>query len=90
MNPTAKTHPSTSAGVRFFGGLVSGLSAALITSSLLYLLWFIPLGRPGSHIQTVDEIVLSMRAGGDARTAEELRPAAESARTRQEWVAKIF
>lgn len=90
MTTTATAQPAKSTGVRFFGGLVSGLSAAMITSSLLYLLWFIPLGRPGSHIQTVDEIVLSMRAAGDARTAEELRPAAESARTRQEWVAKIF
>jgi hypothetical protein len=90
MTTPARTQPATFTGVRFFGGLVSGLSAAMITSSLLYLLWFIPLGRPGSHIQTVDEIVMSLKAGGDARPVEELRPVAEGVQTRQQWVARIF
>src|SRR4249919_1527101 len=56
MTTTTSTLQQTpSAGVKFFGGVVAGLSAAMITSSLLYLLWFIPLGRPGSHIPSVDE-----------------------------------
>lgn len=38
-----------SAGVKFFGGTVAGLTAAMVSSSLLYLLWFIPLGRPSSN-----------------------------------------
>jgi hypothetical protein len=90
MITTAAAQPTPSSGVKLFGGMVAGLSAAMITSSLLYLFWFIPLGRPGSHIQTVEQIVLALKAGGDARSAEELRPVAESARTRQQWVARVI
>jgi hypothetical protein len=90
MNTASIVHPANSASIRFFGGVVSGLSAAMITSSLLYLLWFIPLGRPGSHIQTVEEIVPTLKAAGDARPDAELRTVAEGVRSRQESMAVFY
>lgn len=49
MNNDIAVQTPPSAGVKFFGGTVSGLTAAMVSSSLLYLVWFIPLGRPSSN-----------------------------------------
>jgi len=87
---TSTVRPGSSAGLKFFAGMVSGLSAAMITSSLLYLLWFIPLGRPGSHVPTVEQIIPTLQVAGDTRTPEQLRQAAESSHAWAASMSKVY
>jgi hypothetical protein len=78
-------------GLKVFAGIVSGVSISLVVCSLLYLAWFIPLGRPGSSVQTVEQIVAEIKKSGKAgeRTEEELVKVAESRRATSLWLAGI-
>lgn len=80
----------TSPIVKLLGGATAGLTTAMVSSSLLYLLWFVPLDRPGSHIPTTDEIIKVIKTPDDKRTADQLRADAESVRSTKMNVAKFI
>jgi hypothetical protein len=82
---------SGGAGLKVFAGIVSGVSISLVVCSLLYLAWFIPLGRPGASVQTVDQIVAEIKKSGKAgdKSDDELVKIAESRRATSLWLAGI-
>jgi hypothetical protein len=90
MTTAPAVQHSSSKVVKVLGGATAGLTTAMVTSSLLYLMWFVPLDRPGSHIPTTEEIIVSIKKPADPRSAEQLRADAESARTTKIWVARMI
>ena len=94
MTTAPSVQQPSSAVVKLLGGATAGLTTAMVTSSLLYLLWFVPLDRPGSHIPTTEQVEKTIRLASDPRTPEQLRADAESARNwmvfRARWIYTPF
>ena len=90
MTTAPAVQQSSSKAVKILGGATAGLTTAMVTSSLLYLFWFVPLDRPGSHIPSTDEMITKIRVADEKRTADQLRADAESARNTKIWVARMI
>ena len=62
--------------LKLFAGIVTGVSVSLVVFPILFLIWFVPLGRPGHRPPTPEESLAAVKAA-NAPAQGEVNPAPE-------------